>query len=54
MSTLAIESRRASSARRRIDAALEIVAGVRVCQLVLMRTEGEAVYRGRFQHQREI
>ena len=34
--------------------ALEIVAGVRVCQLVLMRTEGEAVYRGRFQDQREI
>ncbi|MCR9097965.1 MAG: dCTP deaminase [bacterium] len=34
--------------------ALEIVAGVRVCQLVLMRTEGEAVYRGRFQNQREI
>lgn len=34
--------------------ALEIVAGVRVCQLVLMRTEGEAIYRGRFQDQREI
>ncbi len=34
--------------------ALEIVAGVRICQLVLMRTEGRAVYRGRFQHQREI
>ena len=27
---------------------LEIHAGVRLCQLVLMRTEGEAVYRGRF------
>ena len=34
--------------------ALEIVAGVRICQLVLMRTEGRAVYRGRFQDQREI
>jgi dCTP deaminase len=34
--------------------ALEIVAGVRICQLVLMRTEGRAVYRGRFQHQLEI
>ena len=34
--------------------ALEIVAGVRICQLVLMRTEGRAVYRGRFQDQMEI
>ncbi len=34
--------------------ALEIVAGVRVCQLVLMRTEGRAVYNGRFKDQREI
>lgn len=34
--------------------ALEIVPGVRICQIVLMRTEGRAVYRGRFQHQREI
>ena len=34
--------------------ALEIVAGVRICQLVLMRTEGRSVYRGRFQHQQEI
>lgn len=34
--------------------ALEIVAGVRICQLVLMRTEGRSVYRGRFQDQREI
>lgn len=34
--------------------ALEIVAGVRICQIVLMRTEGRAVYRGRFQNQREI
>jgi len=34
--------------------ALEIVAGVRICQLVLMRTEGRAVYQGRFQDQREI
>jgi len=33
---------------------LRIHAGTRVCQLVLMRTEGEAVYRGRFQDQREI
>ncbi len=30
---------------------LEIHAGVRLCQLVLMRTEGEAVYRGRFAEQ---
>lgn len=34
--------------------ALEIVAGVRICQLVLMRTEGRAVYRGRFRDQRVI
>ncbi len=34
--------------------ALEIVSGVRICQLVLMRTEGRAVYRGRFRDQREI
>lgn len=34
--------------------ALEIVPGVRICQIVLMRTEGRAVYRGRFQDQREI
>ena len=33
---------------------LEIHAGVRVCQLVLMRTEGEAVYRGRFADQDRI
>jgi len=30
---------------------LEVRAGVRICQLVLMRTEGEAVYRGRFARQ---
>ena len=34
--------------------ALDIVPGVRICQLVLMRTEGHAIYRGRFQDQREI
>ena len=34
--------------------ALEIIPGVRICQLVLMRTEGRAVYRGRFKDQREI
>ncbi len=34
--------------------ALEIVAGVRICQLVLMRTEGRAIYDGRFKDQREI
>lgn len=34
--------------------ALEIVPGVRICQIVLMRTEGRAVYRGRFRDQREI
>lgn len=34
--------------------ALEIVAGVRICQLVLMRTDGHAIYSGRFQNQREI
>lgn len=27
---------------------LELVSGVRLCQIVLMRTEGRAVYRGRF------
>ncbi|MBW2419888.1 MAG: dCTP deaminase [Deltaproteobacteria bacterium] len=33
---------------------LRIHAGVRVCQLVVMRTEGEAVYDGRFASQEEI
>jgi dCTP deaminase len=33
---------------------LRIHAGVRVCQLVLMRTEGSAVYQGRFADQNEI
>jgi len=33
---------------------LRIHAGVRICQLVLMRTEGEAVYRGRFADQSRI
>ena len=33
---------------------LWIHAGVRVCQLVLMRTEGHAVYQGRFATQDEI
>ena len=30
---------------------LRIHAGVRLCQLVLLRTEGSAVYRGRFADQ---
>jgi dCTP deaminase len=33
---------------------LLIHSGVRICQLVLMRTEGEAVYRGRFADQESI
>lgn len=33
---------------------LEIHAGVRLCQLVLMRTEGRAAYRGRFSEQEKI
>jgi len=33
---------------------LTIHSGVRVCQLVVMRTEGEAVYAGRFAQQEEI
>jgi dCTP deaminase len=33
---------------------LRIFAGVRICQLVLMRTEGEATYRGRFSHQEKV
>ena len=33
---------------------LLIHSGVRICQLVLMRTEGEAVYQGRFADQDEI
>ena len=33
---------------------LLIHAGVRVCQLVLMRTDGDAVYAGRFARQDEI
>jgi len=33
---------------------LRIHAGVRLCQLVLMRTEGEARYRGRFAEQEKL
>ncbi len=33
---------------------LEIHAGVRLCQLVLVRTEGEAIYEGRFFDQEEV
>ena len=33
---------------------LRIHAGVRLCQLVLMRTEGRATYRGRFADQEKI
>jgi dCTP deaminase len=33
---------------------LRIHAGVRICQLVLMRTEGEAAYAGRFASQEDI
>jgi dCTP deaminase len=33
---------------------LSIHAGVRICQLVLMRTEGQATYAGRFARQDEI
>ncbi len=33
---------------------LRIYPGVRLCQLVLMRTEGEAVYRGRFADQESL
>ena len=33
---------------------LEIHPGVRLCQIVLLRTEGEAVYRGRFADQEEL
>ena len=33
---------------------LEIHAGVRICQLVVLRAEGEAVYRGRFADQEEL
>jgi dCTP deaminase len=33
---------------------LRIHGGVRVCQLVLMRTEGQAVYRGRFSDQEAL
>ena len=33
---------------------LQLYAGVRVCQIVLMRTEGSAVYTGRFSDQQGI
>jgi dCTP deaminase len=33
---------------------LQIRAGVRICQLVLFRTEGQAVYRGRFAEQQDL
>ena len=33
---------------------LRIHRGVRLCQIVLMRTEGEAVYRGRFADQESL
>jgi dUTPase len=34
--------------------ALQIHAGTRICQLVLMRTIGAARYEGRFKDQQEI
>jgi dCTP deaminase len=36
------------------DRPLRIHAGVRVCQIVLMRTEGESLYEGRFADQERI
>ena len=33
---------------------LQIRAGVRICQLVLLRTEGQAVYHGRFAEQQDL
>ena len=33
---------------------LEIHAGTRLCQLVLQRTEGRAIYQGRFAHQERL
>ena len=33
---------------------LEIHAGVRICQLVVLRAEGSAVYRGRFSRQESL
>jgi dCTP deaminase len=33
---------------------LEIHAGVRICQLVVMRAEGRAAYQGRFANQEEL
>jgi dCTP deaminase len=33
---------------------LRLLPGVRLCQIVLMRTEGEAAYRGRFWNQDEV
>jgi dCTP deaminase len=36
------------------DRPLRIHAGVRLCQLVLMRTEGEARYGGRFADQEAL
>jgi dCTP deaminase len=33
---------------------LRLLPGVRLCQLVLMRTEGEAAYRGRFWNQGDV
>ena len=33
---------------------LEIHAGVRICQLVVLRAEGEATYQGRFARQEEL
>ena len=36
------------------DRPLRIHAGVRLCQIVLMRTDGDAVYAGRFADQDRI
>ena len=36
------------------DRPLTLHAGVRICQVVLQRTEGSAVYRGRFADQLEL
>ena len=49
-----VENRQVLEMSNVSDRPLRIHAGVRLCQIVLMRTEREAVYAGRFQVQDEL
>jgi dCTP deaminase len=49
-----VENRQVLEMSNVSDRPLRIHAGVRLCQIVLMRTEREATYAGRFKVQDEL